>query len=158
MHKANWSSKCYGWCCKAIISVGTIFIKVKGLLTAPLSWNDAGKQDFYFCPQKLLSFKHADLVKRAVSEQCKCRRGYCCWWQRQCCKGSRHCSYINFLHFITSAFPFFWRNVCTAIFLLHLHSVHPHSLLRGLNLLPNFQKGGLDKTSTLRGVCWKRGG
>ena len=28
----------------------------------------------------------------------------------------------------------------------------------GLNLLPNFQKGELDRTSTLRGGCWKRGG
>ena len=29
----------------------------------------------------------------------------------------------------------------------------------GLNLLPNFQKGGgLDRTSVFRGDCWERGG
>ena len=43
-----------------------------------------------------------------------------------------------------------------------MHSVHP-PFWWGLNLLPNFQKGGrggeggLDRT-TLRGDCWKRGG
>ena len=48
------------------------------------------------------------------------------------------------------------------------HSVHPLTpppFCRdggdgggGLNLLPNFEKGGLDRTSTLRGGCWKRRG
>ena len=27
-----------------------------------------------------------------------------------------------------------------------------------LSLQPNFQKGGLDRTSTFRGGCWERGG
>ena len=34
----------------------------------------------------------------------------------------------------------------------------PAFLLEGLNLLPNFQKGWFDRTSTLRGGCWKRRG
>ena len=27
----------------------------------------------------------------------------------------------------------------------------------GLNLQPNFEKGGLDRTPTFRGGCWERG-
>ena len=39
------------------------------------------------------------------------------------------------------------------------HSVHPPPfLLGGLNLLPNFQKEGLDRTSTLRGGNFERRG
>ena len=53
MHKANGSAKCHGQCCKAIISVGTFCLKVKGSLTVPLNRNDAIQQDFYFCPQKV---------------------------------------------------------------------------------------------------------
>ena len=44
-------------------------------------------------------------------------------------------------------------------------SVHPPPQLLsagargwGLSLQPNFQKGGLDKTSTFKGGCWERGG
>ena len=53
MHKANRSAKCHGQCCKANISVGSLCLKVKGLLTVPLSENDIIQQDFYFCPQKV---------------------------------------------------------------------------------------------------------
>ena len=52
MHKANRSAKCHGRCFKAIISVGTLCLKVIGSLTVPLNRNDAVQQDFYFCPQK----------------------------------------------------------------------------------------------------------
>ena len=52
MHKANRSAKCHGRCCKVIISVGTLCLKVKGSLTVPLNRNNAIQQDFYFCPQK----------------------------------------------------------------------------------------------------------
>ena len=45
--------------------------------------------------------------------------------------------------------------------LLNNHSAHPPlSAGVGLNLEPNFQKGrggGLDRTSTFRGVCWEKG-
>ena len=53
MHKANRSAKCYGRCCKAIVSVGTLCLKVIGSLTVPLNRKDAVQQDFYFCPQKV---------------------------------------------------------------------------------------------------------
>ena len=52
MHKANRNEKCHGQCCKAIISVDTLCLKVKASSTVPLNWNDAVQQDFYFCPQK----------------------------------------------------------------------------------------------------------
>ena len=43
-----------------------------------------------------------------------------------------------------------------------IHSVQPPFLLGGgggLNLQPNFQKGGgFDRTSTFGGGCWERGG
>ena len=52
MHKANRSAKCHGRCCKVIISVGALCLKVKGSLTVPLNRNNAIQQDFYFCPQK----------------------------------------------------------------------------------------------------------
>ena len=43
---------------------------------------------------------------------------------------------------------------------IKIHSVHPPSFCRGggLSPQPNFQKGGLEKTSTFRGCCWERGG
>ena len=53
IHKANRSAKCHGQCCKATISVGSLCLKVKGLLTVPLNENDIIQQDFYFCPQKV---------------------------------------------------------------------------------------------------------
>ena len=40
MHKTNRSSKCHGWGCKAIISVGTFCLKVKRSLTVPLNQNN----------------------------------------------------------------------------------------------------------------------
>ena len=90
MHKANRSAKCHGRCCKAIISVGTLSLKVKGLLTVPLNRNDAVQQDFYFCPQKV------------------CLSSMPIWSHVQCPnsvdadagiadndKGSRHCRYCR---------------------------------------------------------------
>ena len=53
MHKANRSAKYHGRFCKAIISVTTLCLKVKGSLTVPLNQNYAVKQDFYYCPQKV---------------------------------------------------------------------------------------------------------
>ena len=40
---------------------------------------------------------------------------------------------------------------------IYLHSVHPLST-GGLNLLQNFQNGGLTGSPILEGSCWKRGG
>ena len=37
------------------------------------------------------------------------------------------------------------------------HSGHPPPFCRGLSLQPNFQKGGVDRTSTLEEGCWERG-
>ena len=45
------------------------------------------------------------------------------------------------------------------LLLVDLSEISPSFLLGGgeLDLLPNFQTGGLNRTSTLRGGCWKRG-
>ena len=51
------------------------------------------------------------------------------------------------------AHPPTWKNSPCR---LH-HSVHPLSA-RGLNLLPSFQKGGLERISTIKGGCWERAG
>ena len=51
MHKANRSAKCQGRSFKAVISIGTMRIKVAGSLTVPFDWNEVVKQDFYFSPQ-----------------------------------------------------------------------------------------------------------
>ena len=52
MHKANRSAKCHARCSEAIISVGTLWLKVKYSVTVPLNRNDALQQDFCFCSQK----------------------------------------------------------------------------------------------------------
>ena len=69
--------------------------------------------------------------------------------------------FLCFLVFLTLLIFFL---VCLFVFLLftfHIHSVHPPLSAGRLNLLPNFQKGRLDRldrTSTLRGgLLEKRG-
>ena len=76
MYKANTNAKCQGQFCKAIISVGTLCLNVKASLTVPLNRNDAVQQDFFFLSTEIQPFKHAELIKCVVSEQCRCRRGY----------------------------------------------------------------------------------
>ena len=51
--KANQSAKCHGRCCKVIISVGILCLKVIGSLIVPLNRNNAVQQDIYFCPQRV---------------------------------------------------------------------------------------------------------
>ena len=53
VHKANRSMKCHGRCCKAIISVGTLCLKVEVSLTLSFNRNNAIQQDLCFCPQKV---------------------------------------------------------------------------------------------------------
>ena len=93
---------------KAIISVGTL-LKSQRFIDCASQSKRCSKAGILFLSTENLSFKHANLVKCAVSERCRCRRGYCWQWQRQYCKGSWHCSYINLLHFRTSTFPFFLK-------------------------------------------------
>ena len=55
-------------------------------------------------------------------------------------------------HYIGKTNLYHVRRYIQGIYYIYNHSVHPPSFLQGgLSLLPNFQKGGLKKTSTFRG-------
>ena len=65
---------------------------------------------------------------------------------------------IQNMNFIPNFFLYVNTDIGNLLPWVLWHSVHPRFCWGGLNLSPNFQKGGLDRTSTLRGGCWKRGG
>ena len=67
---------------------------------------------------------------------------------------------VFLVNFVKSLRAPFLQNISGLLLLTVavLHSVHPPFLLRGLNLLPNFQKGGLDRISVFRrGLLGERG-
>ena len=108
MRKANRTVKCHGHCCRAIISVGTLCLKVKGSLSVPLNRNDAVKQDFYFCPQKFFVSSMPIWSNVRYPNSVDADAGVA--------DSDKDNSYINFLHFITSKFPFFKECLCSYIF------------------------------------------
>ena len=52
IYKIKRSATCQGRSCKALLSIGSLCLKVEGTLTVPFNKEVAVEQSFYFCPKK----------------------------------------------------------------------------------------------------------